>query len=106
MTDPNGHLRVGSVPLGAAKKAAREVRASRGDETQSSPAFFERYLGHFGSSTRQNASKKSGRLTTSAKKAGKASAKKAISRKAGAKKVGRTLPGPAAKKSAGPAKRR
>ncbi len=110
MTLPHGYLRAGSVSLGAAKKAARAVKTSKSEDTKRSSALFERYLGHFGSSTRKSAGKSVAGQAMGAKKsaAKKGGAKRGTAKKGGVKKVGRTFASKKAttKKSSGDARRR
>lgn len=89
MTAPHGHLRVGSVSLASARRAARAAKAvsSAGPKTSASPAVLERYLGHFGSSAGKSAAKKSRSDAPSMKKqsAKKAGARKSVRAAAGRK---------------------
>ena len=72
-----GHLVVGSVTLGSARKAARAAKSeSLGTERRKvSPVLTERYLGHFGSA------KKSGAKKTASSLARKSGAKKTVAAK-------------------------
>jgi hypothetical protein len=102
MTLPHGYLRVGSVSLGSARKAARAVKAANPEVPagRASPAQLERYLGHFGPSARKTSVKKSVASVLSGKSTG--------AKKASAKKTGRAAIGKKAsvKKSSGASKKR
>ena len=110
MTLPHGYLRAGSVSLGAARKAARDVKASKPEDTKSSSALYERYLGHFGSSARKGAGKTVAGQALGAKKgaAKKGGAKKGTAKNGGVKNVSRAFASKkaATKKSSSVARRR
>jgi hypothetical protein len=93
MTVPHGYLRIGSVSLGSARKAARAAKAETPERAKdkASPAALERYLGHFGSSVRKSGAKKSTGHALSTKKANakKTGARKPVRAYAGKKTTAR-----------------
>lgn len=97
MTSP--HLRVGSVSLGSARKAARAAKAAhtQTSEHKSSAMFLERYLGHFGASSHRSPAAKAGSRAVAAKRGAK---------KASAKKIARFRARKSATKSASRSKKR